>query len=153
MGRRIHLLERALAAGSNVGENVGETLGGHCERDVGVFVVWIDCERNSRVRVVRRYMITKEYPSKCQTRYSATEHEALSRGPGGRSNTAKHKDERKPRARALAATSVFRGTCVLDTCPVCLYSISKARLKDTLISISGIQSQRPTIDEKGKPER
>lgn len=63
-------------------------------------------------------MITKEYPSKCQTRYSATEHEALSRGPGGRSNTAKHKDERKPRARALAATSVFRGTCVLDTCPV-----------------------------------
>jgi hypothetical protein len=57
-------------------------------------------------------MITKEYPSKCQTRYSATEHEALSRG---RSNTAKHKDEREP--RALAATSVFRGTCVLD-CPV-----------------------------------
>jgi len=38
-GRRVHLLERALAAGSDVGEDVGETLGGHCERVVGVLVV------------------------------------------------------------------------------------------------------------------
>lgn len=30
MERRIHLLERSLAAGSDVGEDVGETLGGHC---------------------------------------------------------------------------------------------------------------------------
>ena len=34
----IHLLERGLARG-DVGEDVGETLGGHCENDVCVYVV------------------------------------------------------------------------------------------------------------------
>jgi hypothetical protein len=34
----IHLLERRLARG-DVGEDVGETLGGHCENDVCVYVV------------------------------------------------------------------------------------------------------------------
>lgn len=49
IGRRIHLLERALAAGSDVGKDVGETLSGHCEKSVGLSVVWrdwIDCGRN-----------------------------------------------------------------------------------------------------------
>jgi hypothetical protein len=34
----IHLLEWGLARG-DVGEDVGETLGGHCENDVCVYVV------------------------------------------------------------------------------------------------------------------
>jgi hypothetical protein len=50
-GRRIHLLERALAAGGDVGEDVGETLSGHCERIVGLLVVCrrgMDGERKCR---------------------------------------------------------------------------------------------------------
>jgi hypothetical protein len=53
-GRRVHLLERAFAAGSDVGEDVGETLSGHCERVVGVLVVCRCGERNKKVRVARR---------------------------------------------------------------------------------------------------
>jgi hypothetical protein len=43
IGRRVHLLEGALAARSDVGEDVGEALGGHCELIVGVLVVVCRC--------------------------------------------------------------------------------------------------------------
>lgn len=53
IGRRVHLLEGALAARSDVGEDVGETLGGHCDLIVGVLVVCRCVARNSRARGLR----------------------------------------------------------------------------------------------------
>jgi len=59
-GRRVHLLQRALAAGSDVGEDVGEALGGHCGLIVGLLVVCRWVVRNSRVWIARRCTITNK---------------------------------------------------------------------------------------------
>jgi hypothetical protein len=55
IGRRVHLLEGALAARSDVGEDVGEALGGHCGLIVGRCVggMSVCVVRNSRARGLR----------------------------------------------------------------------------------------------------